>query len=141
MGRHGAGRLGSLLAMSDRADEWITQAEASRLLGFTGKSASAVPKLIRRGLLHPRRERPSLSRAEVERLRDARAEQARLRAIPKPPKGSPERPKRKARRSTATLGTAIVPREPSVDGFVRQQAHTHPLEDVLHRAFYAIYGR
>jgi hypothetical protein len=56
------------------------------LLGFHGMSASAVPKLVRRGLLHPRSERPSLSRAEVEELRDARAEQARLRATPKPQK-------------------------------------------------------
>jgi hypothetical protein len=72
--------------MPDRDGEWITQAEASRLLGFRGKSASAVPKLVRRGLLHPRSGRPSLSRVEVEELREAREKQARLRAIPKPPK-------------------------------------------------------
>lgn len=69
--------------MSDRADEWITQAEASRVIGFESKSASAIPKLVRKGLLHPRDRRPSLSRAEVEQLRDARAEQARARALAK----------------------------------------------------------
>lgn len=68
--------------MSDRADGgWVTQAEASRLLGF--KAQSAIPKLVRRGLLHPRRERPSLARAEVEQLGETRAEQARLRALAK----------------------------------------------------------
>lgn len=85
--------------MSDRADEWITQAEASRVIGFEGTSASAIPKLVRKGLLHPRKERPSLSRAEVEQLRDARAEQARarelakekkLRDAPAPPDDHPE---------------------------------------------------
>lgn len=82
--------------MSDRADDdWVTQIEASRLLGFKGNSASAIPKLVRKGLLHPRRERPSLARAEVEQLRDSRAEQARLRALsklPKKPRAAPVPP-------------------------------------------------
>jgi hypothetical protein len=81
--------------MPDRGGEWVTQAEASRILGFRGKSASAVPKLVRRGLLHPRQGRPSLSRSEVEQLRDARDERARLRAMPKParePKPKPVPP-------------------------------------------------
>ena len=64
----------------------MTQAEASRILGFRGKTASAVPKLVRRGLLHPRQGRPSLSRAEVERLRDEREELALLRALAKSPR-------------------------------------------------------
>jgi hypothetical protein len=78
--------------MSDRDDEWISQIEARRLLGM-GKSA--VPKLVARKLLHPRPQRPSLSRSEVLSLRDARAEAARLRALPKPdpePRAEPQPP-------------------------------------------------
>jgi hypothetical protein len=73
--------------MSDRAGEWVTIREAARLLGV---HYSAVPKMTRRGLLHPRKDRrPSLSRAEVIALRDARAEQARLQALPPPVKEPP----------------------------------------------------
>jgi hypothetical protein len=67
--------------MSDRDDEWISQNEARQLLGL-GKAT--VPKLVARGLLHPRPQRPSLARSEVLALRDARAEAARLRSVPKP---------------------------------------------------------
>lgn len=66
--------------MSDRDDEWISQTEARQLLGL-GKAT--VPKLVARGLLHPRPQRPSLARSEVLALRDARAEAARLRLLPK----------------------------------------------------------
>jgi hypothetical protein len=69
--------------MSVRDDEWISQAEARDTLGL-GKSA--VPKLVDGSLLHPRPQRPSLLRSEVLALRDARAEAARLRALPKPEK-------------------------------------------------------
>lgn len=73
--------------MTDRAGEWVTIREAANLLGV---HHSAVPKMTRRGLLHPRKDRrPSLSRAEVLRLRDARAEEARLRALPPPAKEPP----------------------------------------------------
>jgi hypothetical protein len=76
--------------MSDRAGEWVTIREAARLLDV---HYSAVPKMTRRGLLHPRKDqRPSLSRAEVLKLRDARAEQARLRALPPPVKAPPPAP-------------------------------------------------
>lgn len=85
--------------MVSQASDWVTQKQAAQILGL-GKSASAIPKLVRRGLLHPRRERPSLSRAEVEQLRDVRAERARLRALqrsltdshpdPVPPDDHPE---------------------------------------------------
>jgi hypothetical protein len=74
--------------MSVRDDEWISQTEARRLLGV-GKAT--VPKLVARKLLHPRPQRPSLSRAEVLALRDARAEAARLRSLPKP-EGPPAEP-------------------------------------------------
>jgi hypothetical protein len=76
--------------MSDRAGEWVTIREAASLLDV---HYSAVPKMTRRGLLHPRKnQRPSLSRAEVLELRDARAEQARLRALPPPVKEPPPAP-------------------------------------------------
>jgi hypothetical protein len=83
--------FGSVLAMSDRADEWVTVKEAARLLGV---HYSAVPKMVRRGDLTPRRnKRPSLSREAVLELREVRAERARLRALPpaskKPPAPHP----------------------------------------------------
>jgi hypothetical protein len=62
--------MGSVLGMSEREDEWVTIQAAARLLST---HPSNVPKLTRRGLLHPRRERPSLARSEVLALRDARA--------------------------------------------------------------------
>lgn len=73
--------------MPDRDDdldeEWVTQAEARVLLGEPVRplGKSTVPKLVRRGLLHPRRRRPSLRRAEVLALAEARAEAARTRAL------------------------------------------------------------
>jgi DNA-directed RNA polymerase specialized sigma24 family protein len=76
--------------MSDPAGEWVTIREAARLLGV---HYSAVPKMTRRGLLHPRKNRrPSLSRGEVLELRDARAEQAQLQALPSPVKAPPLAP-------------------------------------------------
>jgi hypothetical protein len=76
--------------MSDRAGEWVTIREAARLLEV---HYSAVPKMTRRGLLHPRKDqRPSLSRAEVLKLRAARAERARLQALPPPAKEPPKAP-------------------------------------------------
>jgi hypothetical protein len=75
--------------MSDGAGEWVTIREAARLLEV---HYSAVPKMTRRGLLHPRGRRPSLSRAEVISLRDARAAQARLRAMPPAAKEAPAAP-------------------------------------------------
>jgi hypothetical protein len=72
---------GSVPDMPDGDEEWITQAEAREILGL-GKAT--VPKLVARSLLHPRPQRPSLSRSEVLALRDARAKAARLRALPIP---------------------------------------------------------
>lgn len=67
--------------MSDGDDEWVTFLAAARILGT---HPSNVPKLTRRGLLHPRGQRPSLLKSEVLALRDARAEAARLQALPVP---------------------------------------------------------
>lgn len=75
--------------MSDRDDEWVTIRVAARILET---HPSNVPKLTRRGQLHPRPERPSLRKAEVVALREARDEAARLRALPKPPKEPPPEP-------------------------------------------------
>jgi hypothetical protein len=71
-------------------DEWVSQREAGRLLGV---HASAVSKMVRRGDLAPRAGRPSLSRAAVLALRDARAAAAATRegrrqpVGPRPPDG------------------------------------------------------
>jgi DNA-directed RNA polymerase specialized sigma24 family protein len=81
---------GSVLVMSERAGEWLTIKEAARLLGV---HYSAVPKMVRRGDLTPRaNQRPSLSRQAVLGLREARAERARLRALPPAPKELPQPP-------------------------------------------------
>lgn len=85
----GACRPGSVLVMSERAGEWVTIKEAARLLGV---HYSAVPKMVRRGDLTPRKGRPSLSRAAVLELRDARSERARLRALPAEPRKPPGPP-------------------------------------------------
>ena len=82
--------MGSVLVMSDRAGEWVTIKEAARLLGV---HYSAVPKMVRRGDLTPRRnKRPSLSRKAVLELREARDERARLRALPPASKMKPRPP-------------------------------------------------
>jgi excisionase family DNA binding protein len=74
--------------VSDRAGDWVTIKEAARLLGV---HYSAVPKMVRRGDLTPRKgKRPSLSRGAVLQLRADRAERARLRAQPPAPKQAPE---------------------------------------------------
>lgn len=68
--------------------QWITRAEAAEILGITD---GGVGYFVRRGDLHPRsksRHRPSLDRAEVERLADARGEQLARRQprIPRRPR-------------------------------------------------------
>ena len=57
--------MGSLLVMAD----WITQREAADILGC---HVSLIPKMLRRGDLTSRPERPSLRRADVEAVRDRR---------------------------------------------------------------------
>lgn len=83
---------GSVLDMSDRddaaaaegGDAWVTFVEAARLLGV---HKSTVPKMVRRGDLVSRKgRRPSLRRADVLKLAEAREEAARLRALPPAPK-------------------------------------------------------
>ncbi|WP_210503342.1 helix-turn-helix domain-containing protein [Nocardioides xinjiangensis] len=49
--------------------DWITVREAAQILGV---HMSAVPKMIRRGDLAKREQRPILSRADVDDYRDAR---------------------------------------------------------------------
>lgn len=56
--------------------EWVSQREAADLLGV---HVSAVPKMVRRGDLVPRRGRPSLVRGQVLALRDARLVAAKAR--------------------------------------------------------------
>lgn len=51
--------------------EWITFREAAEILNC---HVSLIPKMLRRGDLTSRRERPSLLRGDVEALRDRRAE-------------------------------------------------------------------
>lgn len=70
------------------ATQWITRAEAAEILGIT---PGGVGFFVRRGDLHPRsksRHRPTLDRAEVERLADARREQEARRQprIPRQPR-------------------------------------------------------
>lgn len=80
--------------------------EAAEILGV---HMSAVPKMVRRGDLAPRNQRPRLSRAAVEALRDARA-------APKPAKdrkGSPAPPDDEndwllAPAAAAVLGCSVV---------------------------------
>jgi helix-turn-helix protein len=53
---------------------WITQVEAARILGLA--SVSGIPKLVGRGMLHPRetaRRYPSLDKREVQALARRRA--------------------------------------------------------------------
>lgn len=70
------------------AERWITRAEAAEILGI---SPGGVGHLVRRGDLHPRpksRHRPTLDSAEVQRLADARGEQAARRQpqLPRQPR-------------------------------------------------------
>jgi hypothetical protein len=64
---------------------WVTQQEAAQLLGV---HVSLIPKMLRRGDLSSRRERPSLSSAQVLELAAAReraaAERAQRDAQPRP---------------------------------------------------------
>jgi hypothetical protein len=65
-------------------DEWITFKAAARLLHV---HHSNIAKMLRRGDLTSRKgRRPSLRRSEVLELAETRAEAARLRALPPPPK-------------------------------------------------------
>jgi hypothetical protein len=73
------------------ADQWVTHREAALLLGV---HVSLIPKMLRRGDLTSRRERPSLSRDQVVELaaarRTAAAERERRRLLvhatgPQPP--------------------------------------------------------
>jgi hypothetical protein len=73
--------VGSLLVMS----EWVTHREAAEILGV---HVSLIPKMLHRGDLTSRRERPSLRRADVEALRERRAQpkpQRQPRGTPRPP--------------------------------------------------------
>ena len=70
------------------AELWITREEAAEILGIT---PGGVGYFVQRGDLHPRprsRHRPTLNRAEVQRLADARGEQAARREpkIPRQPR-------------------------------------------------------
>lgn len=64
--------------------EWITGREAAEILGV---HVSLIPKMLRRGDLASRPERPSLRRTDVEALRDKRAAAAgrHRAATPGPP--------------------------------------------------------
>jgi hypothetical protein len=70
--------------------DWVTHREAARLLGV---HVSLIPKMLRRGDLTSRRERPSLSRAQVVELAAARqhaaAEQEQRRTEPRPVRPRP----------------------------------------------------
>lgn len=68
--------------------EWVTQMEAAELLGV---HRSLIPKMLRRGDLTARRQRPSLGRAQVLALAAARAEAAERRRKP-PERVEPEPP-------------------------------------------------
>jgi hypothetical protein len=82
-GSTGSG-AGTVLGMLDGDGWWVTIREAARLLGV---HRSAVPKMVRRGYLTPRkRRRPSLRLADVLELAEAREEAARVRALPPVPK-------------------------------------------------------
>jgi len=72
----------------EESERWITRAEAAEILGIT---PGGVGYFVQRGDLHPRpkcRHRPTLDRAEVQRLADARGEQAARRQpkIPRQPR-------------------------------------------------------
>jgi hypothetical protein len=90
-------RLDSLGAMV----VWITGREAAQILGV---HISAIPKMVRRGDLEPRRGRPSLRREDVETLRDRRA-------APKPPrarKPAPQPPDAEHDWLTSTEAAALM---------------------------------
>lgn len=66
--------------------EWITQIQAAEILGV---HRSVIPKMLRRGELVARGQRPSLSRDDVIALARARSERAdeRERRRSQPPPG------------------------------------------------------
>jgi hypothetical protein len=73
------------LSAPAEAELWITRAEAAEILGIT---PGGIGYFVQRGDLHPRprsRHRPTLRRAEVQRLADARSEQAARRESKIPP--------------------------------------------------------
>lgn len=69
--------------------EWITAREAAQILGV---HLSAIPKMIRRGDLSKRPQRPVLNRAEVIAYRDARRAAQQAPPTPRPFKGPPALP-------------------------------------------------
>lgn len=79
---------------------WITVREAAEILGV---HMSAIPKMIRRGDLTPRRQRPRMNRAEVEALREHRAA-LRPDAAPQ----VPQPPNREHDWLSAPLAAAVV---------------------------------
>ena len=77
--------LGSVATVRAVSRDWITVREAAEILDV---HMSAIPKMIRRGDLTKREQRPVLNRVEVLALRDARAvpKPAReTKALPQPP--------------------------------------------------------
>jgi excisionase family DNA binding protein len=91
--------------------EWITVREAADILGV---HMSAVPKMIRRGDLTPRRRRPRLKRTAVLALRDRRAAHKpvqRARRDPEPPDRTHEwLTSREAATLMGTTHTAVAQR-------------------------------
>jgi hypothetical protein len=91
--------------------EWITGREAAQILGV---HISAIPKMVRRGDLAPRRERPSLSRGAVVALASRReaaaAERERRRATPpaRPQPPDDEHEWLLAPAAAAVLGCSVV---------------------------------
>lgn len=62
--------------------DWITVREAAEILGL---HMSAIPKMVHRGHLTRREQRPRMDRAEVEALRDRRAAIRASRKQPRTP--------------------------------------------------------
>jgi hypothetical protein len=70
--------------------EWITAREAAAILGV---HKSNIPKMLRRGELTKRRQRPILNRAEVIACRDAREAACRALAEAREKAREPRRPR------------------------------------------------
>lgn len=114
-------------ADNDQVDDWVTQREAAELLGV---HMSLVPKLVRRGKLTPRRERPSLERAQVLRLVEARRSAAADREARRAPTG-PQPPDEQhmwlpAPAAAAVMGsTAVALNARARRGRVPSTVHDH----------------
>ncbi|MCP3422729.1 hypothetical protein [Nocardioides pinisoli] len=90
--------------------DWVTQREAAKLLGV---HVSLIPKLVRRGDLTPRTARPSLARAAVLELAQARAHRAVERERSRSAPASPRPPDRHHEwlltpAAAALLGCSVV---------------------------------